>query len=121
LENGSPTRLPKVSPRKDGAATGSAGRCIDRGIGEKHATFRQFVEVGSLGDVVDSARSLDLGINGCLPAPVIGKGKKDIGPFASQDEKRRYDERKKNKKTTTIHTPAIGASSGRVKQEASNL
>ena len=78
MKDGSPTRLPKVSTGKDGAPARRTGRGVDLGVGEKHASLGKLVEVGSLGDVVDSARSLDLGIERCLPAPVIGKGKQNV-------------------------------------------
>ena len=54
---------------------------IDRGIREKHAPFRQFVEIRCLGEIVQSSGSFNLRIDGSLPAPIIGKGEEDVRPI----------------------------------------
>ena len=96
LKNRSPTRLPKISPRKNGASARRAGRRIDRGIGEKYPAFRQLVQVGCLCDVIDSSRSFDLRIDTSLPTPVIGKCKENIGPIFSKARSPGKEKKKKN-------------------------
>ena len=103
LKNRSPTRLPKISPRKNGASARRAGRRIDRGIGEKYATPCQLVEVGSLRYIINPSSPFDLRIDTSLPTPVIGKCKENIGPIFS---KARSPDKEKKKKNSNHRIPS---------------
>ena len=94
----------KVATGKDGAPARRTGWGIDGSVGEKNpfpsASLSKF---GVLASVVDATRALDLGINGCLPAPVIGKGKKNIRSFCLISTKRFQGKDKTNCKDSIEH------------------
>ena len=69
-------------------------------VGEKNPLACQFIEIRGLGDVVDATRSLDLGIDGGLPSPVIGESKKQVWSFGfptTEDEIQAKKETNKGK------------------------
>src|SRR5690606_13799894 len=83
LQNGSTSRAPKILPRKERTATGSAGRGVHKRIPKQDTFPSQAVEVRRPYHVIDPSRTVDLGIDVCLTSPVVGEGEQDIRTWAS--------------------------------------
>ena len=103
LEDGSPTRLPEIPTGKQGAAARRTGWRIDGSIGEENSLPGQFIEIRGLGHIVDATCALDLGINGSLPSPVVGKSEKNIRSFCLISTKRFQGKDKTNCKDSIEH------------------
>ena len=79
LENGTQPGLPEVLARQDRtAARRTRGRRNQR-VGEQGALPGDAIEVGRFDQFVERIRAFVLGIGARVAAPIVGKGKQDVG------------------------------------------
>ncbi len=79
--NGSQTGTVEILTGKQRAAAGCTLRRINMGIAEQNPFFSNAVKVWRFGYLVPGCAVLNFCIRFGITAPVVGKDKKDIGPF----------------------------------------
>ena len=91
--------LPESKALRHGVQDGA----LTEALVKRTPSLGQFIEIRGLGQVVDATCALDLGINGSLPSPVVGKSEKNIRSFYLITTKRFQGKDKTNCKDSIEH------------------